>query len=72
MCQTRDYNAGQKPTDLITIDHNDGRKTKCTKMPRIQEDINATVDELCNIRFRTHSKSPYSSPIVVMKKEIGK
>jgi len=42
------------------------------KSPKIQGEINAKVDELLQMGFIEHSKSPYSSPIVVVKKKIGK
>jgi len=40
------------------------------KNPKIPGDINAKVDELLQIRFIEHSKSPHSSPMV--KKRKGK
>jgi len=46
------------------------------KNPKIQKEINAKVDELLQMGvqmgFTEHSKSPYSSPIVVVKKKTGK
>jgi len=35
------------------------------KNPKIQGEINAKVDELLQMGFIEHSKSPYSSPIVI-------
>jgi len=42
------------------------------KTPKIQGEINAKVDELLQMGFIEHSKSPYSSPIVMMRKKTGK
>jgi len=42
------------------------------KNPKIQGEINAKVDELLQMGFVEHSKSPYSSPIVMVKKKTGK
>jgi len=42
------------------------------KNPKVQEEINAKVDELLQMGFIEHSKSPYSSPIVMVKKKTGK
>jgi len=42
------------------------------KNPKIQGEINAKVDELLQMGFIKHSKSPYSSPIVIVKKKTGK
>jgi len=42
------------------------------KNPKIQGEINAKVDELLQMGFIQHSKSPYSSPIVMVKKKTGK
>jgi len=42
------------------------------KNPKIQGEINAKVDELLQIGSIEHSKSPYSSPIVMVKKKTGK
>jgi len=42
------------------------------KNPKIQGEINAKVDELLQMVFIEHSKSPYSSPIVMVKKKTGK
>jgi len=39
------------------------------KNPKIQGEINAKVDELVQMGFIEHSKSPYSSPIVMVKKK---
>jgi len=39
------------------------------KNPKIQGEINAKVDELLQMGFIEHSKSPYSSPIVMVKKK---
>jgi len=41
------------------------------KNSKIQGEVNAKVDELLKMRFIEHSKSPYSSPIVMVKKEDG-
>ncbi|XP_044316728.1 uncharacterized protein LOC123037931 [Drosophila rhopaloa] len=42
------------------------------KNPRVQGEINAKVDELLQMGFIEHSRSPYSSPIVMVKKKTGK
>jgi len=42
------------------------------KNPKIQGEINAKVDELLQMGFIEHSKSPYSSSIVMVKKKTGK
>jgi len=42
------------------------------KNPKIQAEINAKADELLQMGFIEHSKSPYSSPIVMVKKKSGK
>jgi len=42
------------------------------KNPKIQGEINAKADELLQMGFIEHSKSPYSSPIVMVKKKTGK
>jgi len=42
------------------------------KNPKIQGEINAKVDELLQMGFVEHSKSPYSFPIVMVKKKTGK
>jgi len=42
------------------------------KNPKFQGEINAKVDELLQMGFIDHSKSPYSSPIVMVKKKTGK
>jgi len=42
------------------------------KNPKIQAEIHAKVDELLQMGFIEHSKSPYSSPIVMKKKNSGK
>jgi len=42
------------------------------KNPKIQGEINAKVDELLQMGFIEHSKSPYSFPIVIVKKKTGK
>jgi len=42
------------------------------KNPKIQGEINGKVDELLQMGFIEHSKSPCSSPIVMVKKKTGK
>jgi len=42
------------------------------KNTKIQGEINPKVDELLQIGFIEHSKSPFSSPIVMVKKKTGK
>jgi len=42
------------------------------KNPNIQGEINVEVDELLQMGFMEHSKSPYSSPIEMVKKKTGK
>jgi len=42
------------------------------KNPKHQGEINAKVDELLQMGFIEHSKSPYSSPIMIVKKKTGK
>jgi len=42
------------------------------KNPKIQGEIHAKVDELLQMGFIEHSKSPYSSPIVMVKKKTVK
>ncbi|XP_044313310.1 uncharacterized protein LOC123037311 [Drosophila rhopaloa] len=44
----------------------------CPKNPKVQGEINTKVDELLEMGFIEHSKSPYSSPIVMVKKKTGK
>ncbi|KAH8356478.1 hypothetical protein KR084_007955, partial [Drosophila pseudotakahashii] len=41
------------------------------KNPKVQGEINAKVDELLQMGFIEHSKSPYSSPIVMVRKKTG-
>jgi len=41
------------------------------KNSKIQEEINEKVDELLQMGFIEHSKSPYSAPIVTVKKKTG-
>jgi len=42
------------------------------KNPNIQGEVNAKVDELLQMVFTEHSKNPYSSPFVMVKKKTGK
>jgi len=42
------------------------------KNPKIQGEIKAMVDELLKMGFIEYSKSPYISPIVMVKKKTGK
>jgi len=42
------------------------------KNPKIQREINKKVDELLQMWFIEHSKSPYSFPIVIVKKKTSK
>jgi len=42
------------------------------KNPKVQGEINAKVDELLQMGYIEHSTSPYSSPIVMVKKKTGK
>jgi len=42
------------------------------KNPKVQGEINARVDELLQMGYIEHSKSPYSSPIVMVKKKTDK
>ncbi|XP_070068145.1 uncharacterized protein [Drosophila takahashii] len=42
------------------------------KNPKVQGEINAKVDELLQMGFIEHSKSQYSSPIVMVRKKTGK
>jgi len=42
------------------------------KNPKIEGESNAMVDELLQMGFIEHSKSPHSSPIVMVKKKTGK
>jgi len=42
------------------------------KNPKIQGEINAKVNELLQMGFIEHSKTPHSSPIVMVKKKTGK
>jgi len=40
--------------------------------PKVQGEINAKVNELLQMGYIEHSTSPYSSPIVMVKKKTGK
>jgi len=51
---------------------NDDKQRYYPKNPKIQGEINARVDELLQMGFIEHSKSPYSSPILIVKKKTGK
>ncbi|XP_050745624.1 uncharacterized protein LOC127011659 [Drosophila biarmipes] len=42
------------------------------KNPKVQGEINARVDELLQMGCIEHSTSPYSSPIVMVRKKTGK
>jgi len=42
------------------------------KNPKVQGEINAKVDELLQMGYIEHSTSPYSAPIVMVKKRTGK
>jgi len=42
-----------------------------SKNLEVQGEINATVDELLQMGYIEHSTSPYSSPIVMVKKKNG-
>jgi len=49
---------------IKTKDHKPLKQRYYPKNPKIKGEINAKVDELLQIGFIEHSKSPYSSPIV--------
>jgi len=42
------------------------------KNPKVQGEINTKVDELLQMEYIEHSTSPYSSPLVMVKKKTGK
>ncbi|XP_050745702.1 uncharacterized protein LOC127011709 [Drosophila biarmipes] len=56
--------------------NDEGRQTNKTAIlpqnPKVQGEINAKVDELLQMECIEHSTSPYSSPIVMVKKKTGK
>jgi len=54
---------------VIKKDDKPKKKRFNPKNPKVQRETNARVDELLQMGFIEHSKSPYSSPIVVVKKK---